>query len=178
MDGCPNTRWLLVVLTLYHTWGELPPSLGYSKKCWIFLFSTHDKICNFCINACNRAPKLARRDAQGKLIKHKIGDFFLLVPLEWLGKAEGGGPAHPDPIELQSMIKQTITCSVLTKDKKNETRPFNNITEWWRSGWTGPLTGPLQVITGVQVKEKGPYFMLEKFIFYASPTVANLGFLR
>jgi len=62
--------------------GELPPLLGLLGNLEIFYFPHMLKFLNFEFIFAIRGLKLAKRSVQGKLIKHKIGGFFLLAPLK------------------------------------------------------------------------------------------------
>jgi len=64
-------------------WGELPPLAWPLRKMLnSFIFQHRIKFANFEFTYAIRGPKLARQGVQGKLIKNRIGGFFLLAPLE------------------------------------------------------------------------------------------------
>jgi len=94
------------------------PYLQFSARvnwplCWILKkTSCMLKFANFEFIFAIWGPKLVGRSVQGKLIKHKIGGFFLLAPLEGPSKGANSPRLNYHVLDLGKRIVQ-FTCSIV-----------------------------------------------------------------
>jgi len=101
-------------------WGEPTPSLVPERKCWIlFILPRMIKFANFEFHICNqiKAPKLARRGVENKLIKQNRRAFILHAPLEWIwGKERGVGSPHSSLVRSQNKILKSNDFSNFARE--------------------------------------------------------------